>query len=343
MPDSDSNSLITLLFIIVLVIITVTTAIPTSQSPVIITSPDTESMVPTIETTDLVIAISSNEYASEDVILFRDSNVDQLILHRIVDETEEGYITQGDANDITDQEAGLDPVSNSQISGRLVTYEDDPITIPYIGLIYSQTELLVLGWIIFLIFTIFGSAITEPEYKHNEFSFIRTASVLILIFCLVAISISFFFPTIETLTYVVSQQPPPDSPDVVGLNNTKEQSMVIDNGLNLITTQYPEFSSNQIQLQSVSRTAWDETEFIFINEPQSSIGPIETEVTVYTYLRVLPRPLLYSIAQIHPLLGSVASVGIIGSIILLILRLFIDPMSPYRTGKDQIRTFRNKR
>lgn len=342
MPD-NSNSLITTGFILLLVLITVTTALPTSESPVIITSPDTESMVPTIETSDLVIAVSQDDYETQDIVLFRDANVDQLILHRIVDETEAGYVTQGDANDITDQEAGLDPVSNSQISGKLLTYNNEPITIPYIGLIYSQTELLVLGWILFLIFTVFGSTITEPEYKHNELSFMRTASVLILSVCLLVIGISFFFPTVETLTYVVSQQAPADSQSVVSIDSVKEQPIIIDNGLNLITTQYPEFNSSQISFKSASRTAWDETELIFENEPQSSIGPIEAEITVYTFLRTLPRPLLYSLAQIHPLLGSVASVGVLGLFVILLLRLFIDPVSPYRTSQEDIRNLRNKR
>lgn len=342
MPD-NSNSLITVVFILLLVLITVTTALPTSASPVIITSPDTESMVPTIETTDLVIAVSQDDYETQDIILFRDANVDQLVLHRIVDETEEGYVTQGDANDITDQEAGLAPVSNSQISGKILTYNNEPITIPHVGLIYSQTELLVLGWIIFLIFTVFGSTITEAEYKHNELSFIRTASVLILAFCLLVIGISFLFPTVETLTYVVSQQAPAESQSVVSIDSVKEQPIIIDNGLNIITTQYPEVNSSQISFKSVSRTAWDETELIFENKPQSSIGPIEAEVTVYTFLRTLPRPLLYSLAQIHPLLGSVASVGVFGLFVILLLRLFIDPFSPYRTSQKDIRNIRNRR
>jgi len=73
------------------------------------------SMSDTIEVNDYIICLDVKDYDEGDIITFK-SERGSLITHRIVGETESGFITQGDANNTPDSE----PVSKSDIVGKVV-------------------------------------------------------------------------------------------------------------------------------------------------------------------------------------------------------------------------------
>lgn len=79
------------------------------------------SMEPALSVDDLILNHSQSSYAEGDIITFRSG--DSLTTHRIVAITEEGYVTQGDANNAAD----LDTVSSNAIVGRVVRI------IPHVG------------------------------------------------------------------------------------------------------------------------------------------------------------------------------------------------------------------
>jgi len=70
------------------------------------------SMMPTISVGDVVVIRKQNEYFVNDIITFKERSH---ITHRIVERTENGYITKGDANNTTDPE-----ITQDQIIGRVV-------------------------------------------------------------------------------------------------------------------------------------------------------------------------------------------------------------------------------
>ncbi len=80
------------------------------------------SMEPEISIDDLVIARAADSYAVGDIITYRNGR--SLTTHRIVGETEEGFLTKGDANNTGD----MNPVEQSQVIGRVVA------TVPGVGL-----------------------------------------------------------------------------------------------------------------------------------------------------------------------------------------------------------------
>lgn len=79
------------------------------------------SMEPALSVDDLIVNHNQTDYEEGDIITFQ--NGDSLTTHRIVAVTEEGYVTQGDANNVADQEA----VSAEAVIGRVVG------SVPYIG------------------------------------------------------------------------------------------------------------------------------------------------------------------------------------------------------------------
>lgn len=78
------------------------------------------SMEPELSKGDLIIVKETNSYNCEDIVVFQDGN--SLVVHRIIEKTDEEVVTKGDANN-TDDGA----IEISRIKGEVVFY------IPYIG------------------------------------------------------------------------------------------------------------------------------------------------------------------------------------------------------------------
>jgi len=96
------------------------------------------SMTPTLETGDGFLAVPSavaDAPERGDVIVYRSTAIEAggLVTHRIVDRTDEGFVTQGDANPITDQQAGEPPVSRDRIVAQVVTVEGHVLVLPNVG------------------------------------------------------------------------------------------------------------------------------------------------------------------------------------------------------------------
>lgn len=73
------------------------------------------SMSGTIEVNDLVICLEKSEYGTGDIITYV-SESGSLVTHRIISESDVGFITKGDANNTPDTV----PVSQSNITGKVV-------------------------------------------------------------------------------------------------------------------------------------------------------------------------------------------------------------------------------
>lgn len=76
-----------------------------------------------VEVNDMVVIHGQKSYSVGDVITFE--RRDSIVTHRIVGETDEGFITKGDANNAVDE----DVVSMDQVVGRVI------LVIPKIGAI----------------------------------------------------------------------------------------------------------------------------------------------------------------------------------------------------------------
>lgn len=98
------------------------------------------SMEPVISAGDVLIIHAEDEYKAEDIVTFwRD---DMLVTHRLIEESEQGWITKGDYNNAVDSQL----VQKDQIIGKVIAI------IPYLGLVilYLRTPLGILTVIILL-------------------------------------------------------------------------------------------------------------------------------------------------------------------------------------------------
>ncbi|WP_241981589.1 hypothetical protein [Halorubrum sp. GN11_10-6_MGM] len=87
--------------------------------------------------------VLADDVTEDDVVTFEAQELQGggLTTHRVVGETEQGYITQGDANPFTDQDGPEPPVQESQIVAVALQFNGDVVVIPRIG----QVVLLLQG------------------------------------------------------------------------------------------------------------------------------------------------------------------------------------------------------
>ena len=117
---------------------------------------ETWSMQPEINPNDYIITKSQTEYAVNDIILFEDGN--SLTTHRIIEVTNSGYRTKGDANESADTNI----VFKYKVVGKVI------FKIPKIGLIikfFKTTEGIISLVLIFLTFISLEFYLTKRKKK----------------------------------------------------------------------------------------------------------------------------------------------------------------------------------
>jgi len=106
--------------------------------PVLLSFVETGSMVPTMQPGDGFVAVPTplaGGIEEGDVIVFeaQQLNGGGLTTHRVVGETERGYITRGDANPFPDQDGSEPPVTNGQIVAVALQVNGEVVVIPELG------------------------------------------------------------------------------------------------------------------------------------------------------------------------------------------------------------------
>lgn len=119
----------------------------------------TGSMADTIEPNDMIITKSQKSYSVGDIIMYEENSV--TVTHRIIEITENGYLTKGDANNTDDGT----PIPQEKIVGKVI------VTIPKIGSLISffttPLGMLILVLVLFLAIEL-PSLINRTNQKRGE-------------------------------------------------------------------------------------------------------------------------------------------------------------------------------
>jgi len=106
--------------------------------PVLFSFVETGSMQPTLDPGDGFIAIPTalaGDVGIGDVVTFDAQEIEGggLTTHRVVEETERGYVTRGDNNPFTDQDAGEPVVQDADIVAVALSVGGSVVVIPHLG------------------------------------------------------------------------------------------------------------------------------------------------------------------------------------------------------------------
>lgn len=118
--------------------------------PVVLGYVETESMSPTLEPGDGFVAVPAplmGPVEAGDVVVFEAEVIDGggLTTHRVVGETESGFVTRGDNNVVTDQDSGEPPVGRDRIVAEALQIGGHVVVVPGVGVIAGAARSLLAG------------------------------------------------------------------------------------------------------------------------------------------------------------------------------------------------------
>lgn len=113
--------------------------------PILLSYVETGSMEPTLSPGDGFVAIPTEvagPIQEGDVVVFeaKETQGGGLTTHRVVEVTDRGYVTKGDANPFTDQDNDEPPVKRAQVVAEAWQVGGGVVTIPYLGAAVEGTR-----------------------------------------------------------------------------------------------------------------------------------------------------------------------------------------------------------
>lgn len=335
------SRLLGIFFSVFLLLITLSFLLPIGVFPVDFISPVSGSMEPTVSESDVIIITSTSEASVDDVVLYHSEDHSMPVLHRIVGEDENGFITQGDANSETDQELGFDHLDSEDVIGVAAQYGDDVITIPYLGYIVGNQFFISLLWIIVSIFSLIALSSSIDNNKLDSVDY-NNGNPRVAIFFIVLIIIVVFpivtFATASTIPISITTTEVGhnvDDDSVVGIGEKAEKQIQIESE-SFIGTEYSIHSSGDIEIIDYHYTNGS----VYVNVTTDSleeVGVQNGEITMYVYATPFNQQTIQSLSEIHYLIPSFISSLAVSLFIILPTIILLDPEKPIRKEYERIR------
>jgi signal peptidase len=323
--------------------------------PVLLSYVETGSMAPTMEPGDGFVAMPAavaGPVEEGDVITFRAEEIQGggLTTHRVVGETERGYITRGDANPFTDQDGDEPPVKEAQIVAKALQVGGTVVVIPNFGTVVVGVQGVIAGtqrWVAatlgtrsllgpqgltylllagsmlaYVLDVVLGDGRTERrERSRSRDDGVSTRFVMVALALLV----------VSTATAAMVVPAGTQEFGVVSAEFDSEQPTTIRQGESS-TLPYPVPNAGlvpvHVYFDSSDGVAVD-SEYVYVgSRGEASVdltltAPPETGyyryfLTEYRYLAVLPGPVVDALYRVHPWLPIVVIDALLGGAMYLV-------------------------
>jgi signal peptidase len=305
--------------------------------PILLSYVETGSMSPTLEPGDGFVAVPTEiagPVEEGNVIVFEAEEIQGggLTTHRVVGETDHGYVTRGDANPFTDQDDEEPPVQDAQVVAKALTVGGEVVVLPNLGtsflavrdgLAAVQRTLAVvlgtrhllgaqgLGYLLFAVTAVLyaADAYRESNAKrrgrttNRETGFpMRWALVGLAALLVVGATAAMVAPAGTQEYGIVSAEFESDRPGVIPTGESKTRTYRVPNGGALPVQVYLEPASEGVAVEDrrlhvpSGRTA--ETR-VMLTAP-SETGYYRRFLVEYRYLAILPAPVIDALYEFHP-------------------------------------------
>jgi signal peptidase len=286
-------------------------------------------MEPTLHTGDAYLVSALGTAEEGDVVTFQSPEREGFVTHRVVDVTEEGLITKGDANPSTDQAGGAPPVPRSAVLGEAVTVGGLLLVLPGFGALLSLlgsnalpvvAALAALG----LLGSLFGGGTRIPE---REVIYVRdVVGPLLLGLAITVVAVSVLATSVHAVTYPVTG--PDAGPEgALTVGEPAERTVEVRVNQPPLTHVVVEASGMSV----VDRTVEESTIRTTVTIPaQASTGTFEGQIHVRSYPATLPPALLAGLQDVHPTVAWAVSTGVVFGPLFLVYLLLLDGRSTVR-------------
>ena len=324
----------------------------------------TGSMSPTLEPGDGFVAVPpslAGEVEEGDVVTFdaRQLEGGGLTTHRIVGETQEGYITQGDANPFTDQDSDEPPVQESQIKAVAWQFGGEVVAIPGLGTAVTALQggveagvgalssvpglggladgdaraMMMAAGGLLLLYS-FAGGVGGRRGGDRSTSRRRTIKasfvlVVLLLFITVPMTASMVLPSgLDTLSIVSSESPSSD-PTVIQQGGSQTVPYNISNGGFLPRVAIIEPASTGVSVEETTHVMWrgDESSTDATISAPDETGVYVRSISQWQYVMLVPLPILVALHSIHPFVAVAAinAVAIVAITVVFVVAVGLDP------------------
>jgi signal peptidase len=306
--------------------------------PVLLGFVETGSMSPTLEPDDGFIAVPaalSDDVERGDVIVFdaRQLNGGGLTTHRVVGVTENGYITKGDANLVTDQDGDEPPVTQGQIKAEALQVGGDVVVVPGLGaavtgtrdtVSWAQRQLAIVtgsrsllgaqglayllfgtGVLLYVVSTLFSRGNERsPRERTRDDGTVDYRLVLVgLTVLLIAVATAGMTLGGGTQEFgMVSSETDSERLDVVPTGENETITYRVPGGGMLPAVVFLEPESTRIDVEPAELyigSGGQENATVTLRAPETT-GSFPQYLTEYRYPGVLPRETIRTLYHVHP-------------------------------------------
>ncbi|TKX78953.1 signal peptidase I [Halorubrum sp. SD626R] len=304
-----------------------------------------------------------------DVVTFeaRELQGGGLTTHRIVDETDEGYITRGDANPFTDQDGPEPPVQESQIVSVALQLDGEVVVIPNIGLlVLGMQEAFSIGasalsgvpglggladgdvgtsmvgvGLLLLAYSVVaemvgGGGRGRPDRSERSRSRrSETSAVLVLVVILLLITVpataSMVVPSGTNDITIVSSQTPSGNPTVIERGGSVEYTYNFTNDGFVPRIAVVEAASTGVDVSRSALVAGrgeTASSTVTIHAPNET-GAYVRSVGEWQYVQFLPASVILALHAIHPFV-AVAAINAVIVVVVTAVYVVAVGLEPFR-------------
>ncbi len=288
----------------------------------------TESMEPALSPGDGFIAIPSALTGAAqpgDIVVFEAETIQGggLTTHRVVDVTEEGYETRGDANPFTDQDGGEPYVTEDQIVAHALQIGGWLVVIPFLGTAISGLQTIIslpfglfgtdnvgtvmvgVGIVLFVLAGAFGGGVGRDTERSRARENVIAVWLIVLLAAgvvTVAATAAMAVPAGDYDIEIIVSGEPGGSSQIVAPGRTATATYDVHNSgfvPTLLVTDPLDEGMSVDPAQTV--LGFGERQEVAV----SMVAPTETgeytrQVRESRYLMVLPRSVLLTLHAMHP-------------------------------------------
>jgi signal peptidase len=275
-------------------------------------------MEPVIQVNDGFIVLPCSKLKSGDIIMYRPVILQApYITHRIIEITENGYITKGDNAPCKDQDNKEPVVSKDRIVGRVVTICGSPLVFCGLGKLASFLQ-FGLGMysgkisVMFLVLSIITAIIPnhkshrkkKTQYRLRLRHIYRVIVIIAVMFTAVTVYLG---SNVCKIKYLVSEYPG-ISGDQVEVNKSGQLKIIVKNmgffpTFTIISAAEPLF----VYASPECIRPRCEEEVIINVLPQRRTGIYHGYIRICKYPALLPRTCVVSLHRLHPVIADIAS------------------------------------
>jgi signal peptidase len=308
----------------------------------------TDSMEPQLEPGDGFVGVPqplAGEIEPGDVITFEAQSVGGggLTTHRVVEETDEGYITKGDANPFLDTAAGEPPVKESQIQLVVVQLNGEVVAIPHIGQLQNAAQstisatintlglsavsssnpgviIAILGFVLVVVGG--GYEVLSPDNERTMSRSTRRSEVIDSRLLLIGLLLVLSFPLLsvsaipsgtDELTIISSETPNPDNPSIIQAGGYTEANVTMENSqpVPMVIIVKPASEGVKVYDKVLPAASGETVKSKFRVYAPEETGPFVRSRSTSYYIQSLPPSVIAALHRLHPIIALCATLGMI--------------------------------